>query len=63
MAMHGSDNADDLEHIDHVRELLQYIISKGTDKIVFTTWADVYDTFGSTVLEERIKALEEKVSN
>lgn len=60
MAMHGSDNADDLEHIDHVRELLQYIISKGTDKIVFTTWADVYDTFGSTVLEERIKALEEK---
>ncbi len=63
MAMHGSDNADDLEHIDHVRELLQYIISKGTDKIVFTTWADVYDKFGSTKLEERIKALEEKVSN
>lgn len=63
MAMHGSDNADDLEHIDHVRELLQYIISKGTDKIVFTTWAKVYDKFGSTKLEERIKALEEKVSN
>lgn len=62
VAMHGSDSTDDLEHIDHVRELLQYIISKGTDKIVFTTWADVYDTFGSTVLEERIKALEEKVS-
>lgn len=63
VAMHGSDSTDDLEHIDHVRELLQYIISKGTDKIVFTTWADVYDKFGSTKLEERIKALEEKVSN
>lgn len=63
MAMHGSDNADDLEHIDHVRELLQFIISKGSDKIEITTWAKVYDTFGSTVLEERIKALEEKVSN
>lgn len=63
MDMHGSDNADDLEHIDHVRELLQFIISKGSDKIEITTWAKVYDTFGSTVLEERIKALEEKVSN
>lgn len=61
--MHGSDSTDDLEHIDHVRELLDYIISKGTDKIEITTWANVYDTFGSTVLEERIKTLEEKVSN
>jgi hypothetical protein len=60
MAMHGSNSTSDLEHIDNLRELLEYIISKGTDKIVFTTWADVYDTFGSTVLEERIKALEEK---
>lgn len=63
VAMHGSDSTDDLEHIDHVRELLDYIISKGTDKIEITTWANVYDTFGSTVLEERIKTLEEKVSN
>lgn len=58
VAMHGSDRTDDLEHIDHVRELLQYIISKGSDKIEITTWAKVYDKFKSTKLEERIKVLE-----
>lgn len=58
VAMHGSDRTDDLEHIDHVRELLQYIISKGSDKIKITTWAKVYDKFKSTKLEERIKVLE-----
>ena len=58
MAMHGTNDTEDLEYVDHVRELLEYMIAKGSDNLVFTTWAYVYDTFGSTVLEERIKALE-----
>ena len=63
MAMHGSDSTSDLEHIDNLRELLEYMIAKGTENLEITTWAKVYDKFGSTKLEERIKALEEKVSN
>lgn len=63
MAMHGSDSTSDLEHIDNLRELLEYMIAKGTENLEITTWAKVYDKFGSTKLEERIKALEEEVSN
>lgn len=63
LAMHGSDDTKDLEQVDNLKQILEYIISKGSDKIEITTWEKVYDTFGSTVLEERIKALEEKVSN
>lgn len=58
MAMHGTDNTSDLEYIDHLRELLEYMIAKGTDNLEFVTWAYVYDTFGTTKLEKRIKALE-----
>lgn len=62
VAMHGSDSTSDLEHINNLRELLEYMIAKGTDNLEITTWAKVYDKFESTKLEERIKALEEKVS-
>ena len=58
MAMHGTDDTSDLEYIDHLRELLEYMIAKGTDNLEFVTWAYVYDTFGTTKLEKRIKALE-----
>lgn len=34
------------------------MIAKGTDNLEITTWAKVYDKFGSTKLEERIKSLE-----
>ena len=60
MAMHGTDDTSDLEHITHLRELLEYMISKGKDKLQFVTWAYVYDNFGTTKLEKRIKALESK---
>lgn len=58
VAMHGSDSTSDLEHINNLRELLEYMIAKGTDNLEITTWAKVYDKFGSTKLEERIKSLE-----
>lgn len=58
MAMHGSDSTSDLEHINNLRELLEYMIAKGTANLEITTWAKVYDKFGSTQLEERIKSLE-----
>ena len=58
VAMHGSDSTSDLEHINNLRELLEYMIAKGTDNLEITTWAKVYDKFESTKLEERIKALE-----
>ena len=54
VAMHGSDSTSDLEHINNLRELLEYMIAKGTDNLEITTWAKVYDKFGSTKLEERI---------
>lgn len=60
MAMHGTDDTSDLEHITHLRELLEYMMSKGKDKLEFVTWAYVYDNFGTTKLEKRIKALESK---
>lgn len=37
------------------QELFEYMISKG---VIFTTWKNLYDTFRSSELEERIKALE-----
>ena len=58
VAMHGSDSTSDLEHINNLRELLEYMIAKGTDNLEITTWAKVYDKFRSTKLEERIKSLE-----
>lgn len=58
VAMHGSDSAGDLEHINNFRELLEYMIAKGADNLKITTWAKVYDKFESTNLEERIKSIE-----
>jgi len=58
LAMHGSDDTKDLEQVDNLKQILEYIISKGSDKIEITTWAKVYDKFKSTKLEERIKVLE-----
>lgn len=58
VAMHGSDSTSELEHINNLRELLEYMIAKGTDNLEITTWAKVYDKFKSTKLEERIKVLE-----
>ena len=52
-AMHGSDDPSDLEHIDNVRQIVEYIKSKG-DAVEITTWAHVYDTFGTTRLDKRI---------
>ena len=56
-AMHGTDDPNDLEYVDNVKKLLQYIISKGEDSIKITTWSYVYDTFKSSVLEEKIKKM------
>lgn len=58
MAMHGSDNSSSMDYIDNIRELLEYMIAKGSDKLEITTWANVYDRFKSSKLEERIKQLE-----
>lgn len=58
IAMHGTDNTSDLEYIDNVRELLEYMLSKGTNNLQITTWANVYDNFKSLILEERIKRIE-----
>lgn len=58
MAMHGTDDSSKMEYIDNIRELLEYMIAKGSDKLEITTWANVYDRFKSSKLEERIKKLE-----
>jgi hypothetical protein len=52
---HGSESVN-----DNMNEILDYILNK--DNCECTTYKDVYDQFRSTVLENRIKALEEKVS-
>lgn len=52
---HGSESVN-----DNMDEILDYILNK--DNCECTTYKDVYDQFRSTVLENRIKALEEKVS-
>ena len=53
---HGSEaiNSD-------INEVLDYILSK--DNCECTTYADVYDRFRSTTLENRVKTLEEKLSS
>lgn len=57
-AMHGSSNTSDLEYVDNLREIINYIISKGSENIEIVTWSYVYNTFKSSELEERLKALE-----
>jgi hypothetical protein len=52
---HGSESVN-----DNMDEILDYILNK--DNCECTTYKDVYDQFRSTLLENRIKALEEKVS-
>ena len=52
---HGSEAIN-----NNMSEILDYILSK--DNCECTTYNDVYDRFRSTALENRIKALEEKVS-
>lgn len=51
---HGSESIN-----DNMDEILDYILSK--DNCECTTYKDVYDQFRSTALENRIKALEEKL--
>ena len=57
-AMHGTANTSDLEYVDNVREILNYIISKGSENIEIVTWSYIYDNFKSSNFEERLKALE-----
>lgn len=52
---HGSEAIN-----NNMSEILDYILSK--DNCECTTYNDVYDRFRSTALENRIKALEEKLS-
>lgn len=59
-AMHGTDDASDLEYIDNFKQIIQYILSLGNDKAEIVTWSYVYDKFGITALEKRITALENK---
>ena len=51
---HGSESVN-----DNMGEILDYILNK--DNCECTTYKDVYDQFRSTALENRIKALEEKL--
>lgn len=51
---HGSESVN-----DNMDEILDYILNK--DNCECTTYKDVYDQFRSTALENRIKALEEKL--
>lgn len=53
---HGSEAVN-----SNMDEILDYILSK--DNCECTTYRDVYDQFRSTALENRIKALEEKLSS
>lgn len=53
---HGSESVN-----NNMDEILDYILNK--DNCECTTYKDVYDQFRSTALENRIKALEEKLSN
>lgn len=53
---HGSESVN-----NNMDEILDYILNK--DNCECTTYKDVYDQFRSTTLENRIKALEEKLSN
>ena len=59
-AMHGADDASDLEYIDNFKQIIQYILSLGNDKAEIVTWSYVHDKFGITALEKRITALENK---
>lgn len=55
-AMHGSDDPSSMEYVDNVRQIVEYIKGKG-DAAEITTWAHVYDTFGTTRLDKRIDAI------
>lgn len=43
---------------DYMSEILDYILQKGSSICECSTYKDVFDAFGSTTLEERIKKLE-----
>lgn len=56
--MHGNRSDEPLATEENLQSIIDYIKSKGDSVADFTTYRDIYDEFGSTVLEERIKALE-----
>lgn len=51
---HGTET---LASIENLTEIIDYIIAKG-DSVAFATYASVYDSIGTTVLEKRLSALE-----
>lgn len=52
---HGTEN---LSSIENLTEIIDYILSKG-ESVEFSTYARVYDSIGTTVLEKRLSALED----
>ena len=50
---HGTESIN-----DYMSEILDYILQKGSSVCECSTYRDVFDAFGSTTLEERIKKLE-----
>ena len=55
---HGDRTDEAMVTVDNMTEIVNYIISKGTDVCECTTYANVFDTFGSSVIEQRLLALE-----
>ena len=54
---HGTESLN-----EHMGEILDYITAKGSDVCTCSTYKDVFDSFASNNLEERIKAIEEKLN-
>lgn len=57
---HTLDGSESLITEENLRGFIEYVLSKGSDKIEFTTYAHMYDTFGTTEFEKRLSALESK---
>ena len=55
---HGPGDSE-LVNEEDLTEILQYIKSKGSSVCECTTYSNVFDTFGSTELEQRISAIEQ----
>lgn len=57
LCLHGNRNDEPLATVENLTEIINYIKLKGSDTAEITTYKDVFDTFGTTILEKKLEKL------
>lgn len=60
LCLHGNRVDEPLSTVENLTEIINYIKSKGDNVAVISTYSDVFDNFGTTILEKRLSALENR---